>query len=88
MRIYAKAVVIAAKDIPDNLTEEQIAEETDSLWGELNLDMDNLHEGGDPDTAYDYEQNTEHFEPSVEADYTDEILLSYLNDRMDNALKE
>lgn len=81
MRIYAKAVVIAAKDIPDNLTEEQIAEEKDNLWSELNLDMDNLHECGDPDTIYDYEQDTINLELS-QADASDEILLSYLNDKM------
>ena len=86
MRIYARAVVIAAKDIPDNLTEEQIAEEKDNLWSELNLDMDNLHYGADPDTEYDYEQRTESFEPNLEADYTDEIILSYLNDRLNNVL--
>ena len=86
MRIYARAVVIAARDIPDNLTEEQIEEAKSNLESELNLDMDNLHCGADPDTEYDYEQRTEQFEPSKEADWTDEILLSYLNDKLNNAL--
>ena len=86
MRIYARAVVIAARDIPDNLTEEQIEEAKSNLESELNLDMDNLHYGADPDTEYDCEQRTEQFEPSKEADYTDEILLSYLNDKLNNAL--
>lgn len=86
MRIYARAVVIAAKDIPNNLTKEQIEEEKSNLESTLNLDMDNLHYDGDPDTEYDYEQRTEQFEPSKEADWTDEIMLSYLNDRLNNEL--
>ena len=86
MRIYARAVMIAAKDIPDNLTEEQIEEAKSNFETEVNIDMDNLHYDGDPDTEYDYEQRTEQFEPSKEADWTDEIMLSYLNDRLNNAL--
>lgn len=86
MRIYVRTVMIAAKDIPDNLTEEQIEEAKSNFETEVDIDMNNLHYGGDPDTDYDHEHRAEPFEPSKEADWMDEIMLSYLNDRLNNAL--
>lgn len=83
MRIYAKAVVIAAKDIPDNLTEEQIAEQKDTLRSELNLDMDCLHREEDGGFPYEWEHDTDDYEPSGAGGYTDEMILSYLNAKMD-----
>lgn len=85
MRIYARAVVIAAKDIPDNLTKEQIEEAKDSLCTELNIDADMIHREEDGGFPYEWEQETSNFDPTDldDSDWEDKRIISYLNAKMD-----
>ena len=52
MRIFQKATVYAYKEIPDNLSKEEIEELKDQLEGDLNLDLDNLGYGGNSDYKF------------------------------------
>lgn len=75
MVIYKKAIVYAAREIPDGLTDEQIESENFRLEGDIALDLDNIgNENGCEyfSTQYIYEVDTDN----------DDYEIAYLNKMM------